>query len=256
MCFTYGYYFISKIKRVDKNKRITGITAHRPKSKIEPAMKMAHATHANSVLLYNELKRIHKKVFYVPNGVDSNLFYPYTPLLENEEMVFGHVGKKSPMKGQIDYIEPAVNLSGVQYFSHYNNYKTRLSHTRMVDVHQNYDVFICASKEDGTPCPALEAAACGRPIISNKIGNMPELIENYKTGILLDKKDVDLYIDAIKWCKDNPDKVVEMGKNIREKIQQEWTWELMAKNYLYMFDSILKIKREPELYENPAKYHI
>ena len=85
---------------------------------------------------------------------------------------------------------------------------------------------------------------------------MPELIENYKTGILLDKPNVDLYVDAIKWCQNNPEKVVEMGKNIRKKIEQEWTWELMAKNYLFMFDSILQIQRDPSLYENPAKHHI
>jgi glycosyltransferase involved in cell wall biosynthesis len=85
---------------------------------------------------------------------------------------------------------------------------------------------------------------------------MPELVETYKTGILLDKKDIDLYVDAIKWCKNNPDKVKEMGRNIQKKIQEEWTWELMAKNYLYMFDSILNIKRDWSCYENPAWYHI
>jgi glycosyltransferase involved in cell wall biosynthesis len=161
-------------------------------------MKLAYAAHANSVLLYNELKKIHNRPFYVPNGVDTKMFYEKYPILTGKNMIFGHVGKKSPQKGQEEFIEPAIKKSGVKYFSHYNNHKTKISHNKMIDIHHNYDVKIIASKEDGTPCPGLEAAACGRPIITNKIGNMPELVETYKTGILLDKKDIDLYVDAIK----------------------------------------------------------
>ncbi|MFW6029534.1 MAG: glycosyltransferase family 4 protein [Halanaerobiales bacterium] len=122
----------------------------------------------------------------------------YDIMSGRDEMVFGHVGKLSPNKGQRQVIEPAIKRAGVRYFSHYNNYKKKVSHKDMPMVHHNYDVFICASDEDGTPCPALEAAACGRPIISNRIGNMPELIENYENGILLDSKNIDDYVDAIK----------------------------------------------------------
>lgn len=47
-----------------------------------------------------------------------------------------------------------------------------------------------------------------------------------------------------------------MGKNARQEILKGWTWELMSKNYLLMFDSILGIKRDRALYENPALHHI
>lgn len=47
-----------------------------------------------------------------------------------------------------------------------------------------------------------------------------------------------------------------MGYNIRKKIENEWSWELMSKNYLKMFDHIFDIKREPSCYENPASNHI
>ena len=254
--FTYGYSYVSNIRRAPKERRISGITAHRPIEIISPKMSLVGWTHANSVLLYNELKSIHKNCFYVPNGVDSELFKPSGDIMTKNEIVFGHIGKKSPKKGQAEYIEPAINKSGAKYYSHYNNYKTKIPHNKMPEMYRNFDVFLCASKEDGTPCPALEAAASGIPIISNKIGNMPELIENYETGILLEKKDIDLYVDAIKWCQNNPDKVAEMGRNIRKKIETEWTWELMTRNYLRMFDYILQIERDLSYYENPALHHI
>lgn len=255
--FTYGYSYVNRIMKAPYERRIAGITAHRPLSILKQKMSKVGWSHANSVLLYNDLTKIHDMCFYVPNGVDEKLFRPEVPILhDGDNLIIGHVGKLSPRKGQQQFIEPAIAKSDVKYFSHYNNYKSKINHKDMPKIHNKYDIFICASEEDGTPCPALEAAACGRPIISNKIGNMPELIENYKTGILLEKRDVDLYVDAIKWCQKNPEKVREMGQNIRKKIETEWTWELMARNYLYMFDTILGIERNLSDYMNPAQFHI
>ena len=47
-----------------------------------------------------------------------------------------------------------------------------------------------------------------------------------------------------------------MGENALKEIREKWTWKLMSRNYLLMFDSILGIKRDRGLYENPALYHI
>jgi len=202
-------------------RRISGITAHRPFDVIRRKMQSAGWVHANSILLYNELKKIHKNCFYTPNGVDEEMFTPKRELFCDDKIVIGHVGKYSPQKGQGEFIEPTIKKADVTYFSHYNNYKSKIPFEKMPDLYKNFDVFICASQEDGTPCPGLEAAASGIPIISNKIGNMPELVETYKTGILLEKRDVDLYVDAIKWCQNNPEKVIKMGENIRRRIEEE-----------------------------------
>jgi hypothetical protein len=60
----------------------------------------------------------------------------------------------------------------------------------------------------------------------------------------------------MKWCRDNPDKVYEMGQNAKAEIERAWTWKLMSKNYMWMFDYILDLKRENENYDNPARFHI
>jgi glycosyltransferase involved in cell wall biosynthesis len=140
-------------------------------------MKKVYATHANSVLLYNELKSMHNFPFYVPNGVDVDLFYEKTSILsDHDEPIFGHVGKKGKMKNQSTILEPAVKKANVKYYPHYNDYTNKISHDKMVDIHQNYDVLLIASSEDATPNSFLEASACGRMTIGNKIGNLPEFI--------------------------------------------------------------------------------
>jgi len=252
--FTYGYSYINHLKRIPKHKKITGVTAHRPMTVIKRWMQKAENIHANSILLLKEMQTFHPKVHYVPNGVDEELFRPIKPIDPDKPLRVGHIAKSSPLKGQEKFIFPAMKLAGVDSITNTSDYRNRKPYIHMYQTYQDMDVFIVASDEDGTPNPALEAAACGRPIISNRIGNMPEFIVDGYNGFLVDKS-IDAYVEKLEWCKRNKDKVVEMGKNARKTVEEGWTWKLMSKNYLKMFDSILGVKKDPLIYENIALYH-
>ena len=108
----------------------------------------------------------------------------------------------------------------------------------MVAIYQQADVFIVSSETDGTPCGALEAAACGRPIISNAIGNMPEFIKDGYNGFIV-PREVNAYIEKLKYLKENRDKLIEMGANARKTVEEGWTWKIQSENYRKMFKTIL-----------------
>lgn len=242
--FTFGYSFVSYLKKVPLKKRISGVTAHRNKS-IVSDLKKVKWIHANSIMLIDELVKYgynKNDIFYVPNGVDTDMFYskngiPVDPKSDN--ITVGHIGKLSPLKGQKDIIEPAVKMAKCEYIYHYNTYEDKIPHDQMADLYQNMDVFIVASKEDGTPNPALEAAACGRPILTNAIGNMPELIKDGYNGFIVNKQ-ISKYVDKIKWFRNNKDEMVEMGKNARKSVVEGWQWKHQVENYRHMFRSILE----------------
>jgi glycosyltransferase involved in cell wall biosynthesis len=93
----------------------------------------------------------------------------------------------------------------------------KVPHTEMHELYNDMDLFIVASLEDGTPNGALEAMASGIPVISNRIGNMPEIIQNGYNGYLIDgPTKIENYVKLIK----NLDKehLIEMGKNARQSI--------------------------------------
>lgn len=244
---TYGWSYIGHIRQAPKERCISGVTAHKGRealiANIIPSMKRVGWCHANSVLLKDELeKNGMKDVFYVPNGVNEEIFHEIIPIPKvRDNLVVLHVGKKVGFgddKGHKRFIEPSCKAAGVRYIGHYNNYKTALSTEQMAKLYQQADVFIVASESDGTPCGALEAAACGRPILSNYIGNMPELITDGYNGFLV-PREVDKYVEKLKWMRENRDKVIEMGANARKTIEEEWTWKLQAENYRTMFRTIL-----------------
>jgi glycosyltransferase involved in cell wall biosynthesis len=243
----YGWANTERMAIGPKQRMIAGVTAHKPeitwKTYVIPQLKNVTWHHANSIMLLHELEKYDFKPFYVPNGVEEKLFkikVPIPPVRDN--LIVGHVGKHcgsgTDAKGHARFIEPACKAAGVTYLGHYNNYKNRFPHEKMVDFYQQIDCFIVSSETDGTPNGALEAAACGRPVISNKIGNMPEFIKNDYNGFLVERN-VNAYVEKLLYWKNNRNKLIEMGNNARKEIESDWTWKKMSENYRRMFQTIL-----------------
>ena len=205
---------------------------------------MAGYQHANSKMLLKELHDMgFKKAFYIPNGVDEELFRPIKPIEKNKELVVGHVGKECPVKGQKEYILPAIKTCNAKSVTNSKTWKDRIPHTEMPHIYNEMDVFVVASVEDGTPNPALEAASCGRPIISNQIGNMPEFIKDGYNGFIVERK-IGAYVEKIKYFQENRNELIRMGENARKTVLENWTWKKQAENYRNMFHSIFRRKIE------------
>jgi len=238
--FTYGYSFVNYLQGIPKHKKATGVTAHRSRGMISNRMKQCGYVHANSLLLKRELENWGiNNVFYVPNGIDLDLFRPIKEIPLERDIIVGHIGKNSNMKGQ-NIIKSAMKKSNSKSFLHLNDWQNMIPYKEMYKKYQDIDVFLIASDEDGTPNPGLEAMACERPVISNNIGNMPEIIINGYNGFIVDK-DIDSYVKKINWLKNHRKEMIQMGKNARKSlIEGGWDWKNQAEKYREMFRTIIK----------------
>ncbi len=59
------------------------------------------------------------------------------------------------------------------------------------------DVFVMPSETESFGLSALEAMACGVPVVATNVGGLPEVVENGKEGFLCDVGDVEAMADAI-----------------------------------------------------------
>jgi len=248
---SYDIYFTfcpsddEKLNGISKNKRITGITSHldfdRYIKNVDSDFYKSRvfALHANSKTLVNLIKPYHDKIFYVPNGVDTNLF-KYCDLVKKDELVVGFVGKHNTAiyKGFYDFIDPAVQkVKGAKVKTNFYDYKNKIPQAELFSFYKEIDVYVVASVAEGTPNPMLEAAACGRPIIANRVGNAPEFVEHGENGFLIDRN-IDEYVKAIQYFKDNPSEIKRMGLNARKQAEL-WEWKKQAKNYLCLFKDLI-----------------
>jgi glycosyltransferase involved in cell wall biosynthesis len=184
------------------------------------------AIFCNNIKSLTDLNKIYGgPSFYVPRGVDTNVFYPEsTEFRRHNRLHVVFVGKKNPEKGLETIIEPACKEADVKLITNQRNFTNALSKDDMRRFYNMADVYIVASTMDGTPNTALEAAACGKPILTNKIGNMPQFIKNGVNGFLINRK-IHTYVNRLKWFKENRENAWKMGIEARKTIENGWTWE-------------------------------
>jgi len=190
----------------------------------------ARAIFVNNMLALRELRTYFDgPSYYVPRGVDEKLF-SYCAYPKNFAACF--VGKgRMPEKGYLSHIVPACQISRTKLISNTKNYRNADTQDKLKEtIYDKASVLLVASTFDGTPNTALEAASCGRPIVANRIGNMPEFIENGKEGFLIPRK-IEAYVEALNWMKNNPIKCERMGIRARKKIEEEWCWKETLNRY-------------------------
>lgn len=237
--FTFEPNFVRFVRKAGA-RYVTGVTAHTFVNFVdyEGIMKRAVAIHGNSKLLFNEIKKFNPNSFYLPNGVDEELF----KLKKRQILPFtaGFVGKPNKRKGLEEFIKPACEKAGVNLktlICKFND-ENCLIHTQMPEWYWDIDCVVVASDMDGTPNMLLEAAAVGRTFVGNEIGNVPEFVVQGKNGFMV-KRDVDEYVEKLKYLKEKRVVSAKMGVAAHKTVVKEWTWEKQAENYCKMFREIL-----------------
>ena len=73
----------------------------------------------------------------------------------------------------------------------------------------------------------LEAMACGIPVISSKLGGIPDVINDKKTGLLVKPGNVESLENAVTFLLENSAIAQKMG-NIGKKKVEEYSWKKIA----------------------------
>jgi glycosyltransferase involved in cell wall biosynthesis/SAM-dependent methyltransferase/predicted O-methyltransferase YrrM len=102
------------------------------------------------------------------------------------------------------------------------------------------DAFVIPSLEDNLPNTALEALACGVPLVGFNIGGIPDLIERGKTGYLAAPNDVDGLMRAMDYVMSEEMLSVQLSQNCRAKAEREYDLECQASAYLNLYEALGK----------------
>lgn len=90
---------------------------------------------------------------------------------------------------------------------------------------KKYDVFLYTSLSDGIPNTILEAASYGVPIVASNDGGVGEVVQDGKTGILIDDiQNAKEYIEAIKKLSSDEDEREKLVNNARKLVEKRHSW--------------------------------
>lgn len=82
------------------------------------------------------------------------------------------------------------------------------------------DVFLCTSVEEGGPTTILEAMACEVPVISTRVGHVPDVLEDGVTGWIVGTRDAGEFVARMRALRDDPAAATAMGRAARAFIRE------------------------------------
>jgi glycosyltransferase involved in cell wall biosynthesis len=97
-------------------------------------------------------------------------------------------------------------------------------------VYSAADVFVVPSRQDNLPNTAVEAQACGTPVVAFDIGGLPDIVEHMSTGYLASAFDnVDL-AEGIRWVMERH-RDTGLAENVRKNAEARFSYPRIADNY-------------------------
>lgn len=100
------------------------------------------------------------------------------------------------------------------------------------------DIFTLTSITEALPYAILEAGKAEVPILASNVGGISEIIDDMKSGILLQPKKPKEISDAIEYLINHSDKKEIFSKLLKEKIDKEFSLEEMVSETVKEYDSI------------------
>lgn len=103
------------------------------------------------------------------------------------------------------------------------------------------DIYALISGIDMSPLTLQEAQLMEKPVIATNVGGISELMENGKSGFLVEKGDSENLIEKISHILENQNESKQMGKNGRKFVETNFSWGKIAEGF------VKKIKTELDI---------
>lgn len=204
-----------------------------------------------------KLEEIYNKFYLKPSGVitdgvDLELFKmndveKYNNL-NTRPLKIGWTGNSmfideedDDLKGLNKIIKPAIEELKNEGYNVELNIADRniklIPHEKMPDYYNDIDIYVCASRTEGTPNPILEAMACGVPVISTDVGIVQECFGKKQKEFIISRSKDELKKKIIQLVK-NKNILKELSVENLKQIK-DWDWKIKVKSFKKFFDDNL-----------------
>jgi glycosyltransferase involved in cell wall biosynthesis len=149
------------------------------------------------------------------------------------------IGKPRPESRVDDTIE-RLGLSGAVTFV------SGVSDERIVELYAEAEVAVVPSLYEGFSLPAVEAMACGVPLVATTGGALPEVVgEDDDTGLLVPPGDPSALAVAIGRALDDADLRARLGEAGRRRVLERFTWRACAEGTVEHYRAALADAGQP-----------
>ena len=119
-------------------------------------------------------------------------------------------------------------------------------HERLIAIAQESHIVMAPSvtasngdTEGGAPVFLIEAQAMGLPVIATRHADIPEVVQDGKTGYLVAERDIDTLAERLEYLLDHPGLWPELGTNGRQHVEASFSLEQQVKYLENIYDELL-----------------
>jgi D-inositol-3-phosphate glycosyltransferase len=114
-----------------------------------------------------------------------------------------------------------------------------VAHHELPFFYSAADVCVMPSYSESFGLVALEAQACGRPVVGSGVSGLRSVVRDEVSGYLLDSHDPAMYAERMGRLLDNPELAQQMGRRGR-LLAQRFSWTRTADRLQALFDGVVE----------------
>jgi glycosyltransferase involved in cell wall biosynthesis len=209
-----------------------------------------------------------RKLVVIPNGLAPEAFAPATPAFprSGETVRVGMIARMNGRyKNQAAFLRAAARVcqrcEDVEFvlvgdgpyrqeFERMTEDMGLISHVAFWGERQDIpavlsslDITVVPSVSESLPNVILESMAAGVPVVATRVGGIPEIIEDAKTGLLVPANDNMRMAEAIERLIREPSLRKEFGCRAKEYAIARFHWDSVSEQYEDLYTNLLAEKR-------------
>lgn len=111
----------------------------------------------------------------------------------------------------------------------------------VVSYYRQAELFVLPSVFEPFGMTAVEAMACGTPVIASKFAGIKDGISHGKNGLLIDPKNIEEFADAMILLLKDQRLARSIGKEGYKTIHRYFSWEAIAKRHIAFYEKFMSV---------------
>lgn len=222
---------------------------------------------ANKIIIYSErliskrdLEKYRNKICIVHGLFLDFAKFKIRKRLDERENLVGYIGRFSEEKGTINFVKAIpkilerenkikIMMGGdgqlrdeTERFLDEENLNDRVKltgwipHDELPDYLNKLKLIVIPSYTEAGPIIAIEAIACGTPVLATPVGSIPDIIKDGETGFILENNSPECIVKNVLRALEHPN-LDEIVENARELVEKEFTYEAAVDRYRKILES-------------------
>jgi glycosyltransferase involved in cell wall biosynthesis len=100
------------------------------------------------------------------------------------------------------------------------------------------DLFVLPSFQEGLPVALIEAMALGKACVASRINAIPEAVEHFETGVLVEAGDSKKLAAAVGALADDKSLQSKIGENARRRVLENFEEKVIGQKMLRLYQSV------------------